>query len=245
MRKIIVPKGVELVVASDFHGHSEQFFKLINVIKPSSKTWLIGTGDLIDKGWGEEAENAIIDKFIELSYLGYGFCTIGNHDIKRIKKNKNNTNPSNQLSWLRTLPLSLCFEFYTGAVLTCLHAGVTNKMTWEDLQTNSEVLYIRDLDEDQKMIPLIWKEIDGVKTLIPAKPGGKPWHTFYQGHLGYLCSGHCSQSDGVAKYYNYSCNLDSAGFETGILTAQYFTTEGKLGKQVKVFGIPFKPKINI
>jgi hypothetical protein len=245
MRKIIVPKDVQIVVCTDLHAHPEQFFKLIDRVQPCEKTWLVSLSDYFDKGFGDEASFLIIDKMIEMSYLGYGYSVLGNHDIKFIKKNKKNTNHDNRLTWLRTLPLSLTFEFYNGTLLTCVHAGVTNKMTWEDLQTNTEVLYVRDVDEDEKMIPLIWANIDGVKTLIPAKSGGKAWHLSYDGRLGYIASGHAANKDGLAKYYNYSCNLDSAVFETGILTGQYFTPEGKLGEQITVTGTAFKPKLNI
>lgn len=245
MRKISVPKGVELVFTTDIHAHQEQFFKLIDVIKPSEKTWLICGGDLFDKGYGDDASFLIIDKMIEMSYLGYCYTVLGNHDLRYKKKNKNNTNPSPQLSWIRTLPLSYTFEFYNGSLITILHAGCSPKMTWDDLQTNTEVVYIRDLNKDERMIPLLWKEINGVKTLVPAEPNGKSWHHYYQGQYGYICSGHAANYSGEPKFYNYSLNLDCAVFETGILAGQYFTAEGKLGELVTVSGIPAKPKLNI
>jgi hypothetical protein len=245
MRKISVPKGVELVFSTDFHSHDEQFFKLINLIKPSEKAWFVSGADYLDKGYGDESAFLIIDKMIEMSYLGYGFSVLGNHDQKFKKKNKNVTNPSPQLSWIRTLPLSLTFEFYTGALVTVVHGGIRPSMTWEDLQTNTEVMYIRDLDKDERMIQLLWKEIDGVKTLVPAKPDGKSWHHYYQGQYGYICSGHAANYSGEPKFYNYSLNLDCAVFETGILAGQYFTAEGKLGELITVSGIPAKPKLNI
>ncbi len=243
MKKIIVPKGTKIAVIGDIHEHSEQFFKILDEIKPSVKIWVVSLGDVAEKGWGENAFNLISDKLIELSDAGIAFATKGNHEVKLIKRNKNNL--STQLQWWKSRSLSITFEFYNGALLTCLHAGVRPSMTWEDLQTNTEVLYIRDLDKEERMIPLIYKDINGVKTLVPAKPDGKSWHLFYQGNFGYLCTGHCAQSDGIAKFYDYSCNLDSAVFETGILTCQKFTSEGTLGELITVTGQAFRPKLNI
>lgn len=237
MRKIQVPRDTEIVVIGDVHEHPEQFFKILEIIKPSEKKWLVSLGDCVDKGYGNDAFVAITDKLIELDSFGYCFAVRGNHEQKHIKKNKNNLSP--QLQWWQTKPLSLVFEFHTGAIVTCVHAGVRSSMTWEDLQTNTEVLYIRDLNKDERMIPLLWKEIDGVKTLVPAEPNGTPWHLYYDGRMGFICSGHNAQKDGVAKYYNYSCNLDSAVFETGILTGQIFTSDGNLGVQVKTSGVAF------
>ena len=243
MRKILVPRDVQIAVLGDLHEHDKQFFNILEKIKPHEKMWVVSLGDVIDKGYGDDAFVAITDKLIELDSQGIGFAVIGNHEKKHIKKYKNNLSP--QLKWWQTKPLSLTFEFYNGAMVTCLHAGVSTKMTWEDLQTNTEVLYIRDLDKEERMIQLIWKDIDGVKTLVPAKQDGKSWHLYYQGQFGFICSGHAAQYDGLAKFYNYSCNLDSAVFETGILTAQIFTSEGKLGELITVSGTPFKPKLNI
>ena len=243
MRKINVPKDTQIVVIGDIHEHPEQFFKILDIIKPSEKTWLVSLGDVVDKGYGNNAFVAITDKLIELDSLGFCFAIRGNHEQKHIKKNRNNLSP--QLIWWQTKPLSLTFEFHTGTMLTCVHAGVTPSMTWEDLQSNTEVLYIRDLNKNERMIQLIWKEINGIKTLVPAEPNGKSWHLFYSGQFGYIASGHDAQYDGLAKYYDFSCNLDSAVFDTGILTGQIFTSEGKLGETITVTGTAFKPKLNI
>jgi len=243
MKKILVPNDVQIAVIGDIHEHSEQFFKILDQIKPSKNTWIVSLGDVGEKGFGEKEFNSITDKLMELSYLNIGYACRGNHEIKMIKRNKNDL--SCQLQWWKKQPLSITFEFASGALLTCLHAGVLPSMSWESIQNNTEVVYIRDIDSNLRMIPLVWQVINGVKTLIPAKPDGKSWHSYYDGRFGYIASGHNAQKDGIAKYYNYSCNLDSAVFDTGILTAQMFTSEGKLGEQITVTGTPFKPKLNV
>lgn len=243
MKKIIVPKNTQVAVIGDIHEHLEQFNLILDKINPSEKMWVVSLGDACEKGWGEDSFNSITDKLIELSDAGIGYAVRGNHEVKLIKRYKNA--PSKQLQWWKSRNLSLTFEFSNGALLTCLHAGVKPSMTWEDLQTNIEVVYIRDLNKKEMMIPLLWKDIDGVKTLVPAEPNGKSWHEFYQGQFGFVASGHAAQYNGLAKFYNYSCNLDSAVFETGILTAQVFDTNGKLGELITVSGPAFKPKLNI
>lgn len=244
MKTIQVPNGTQLAFISDIHAHPEQFFKILDKIQPSEKMWLISGSDLIDKGFGEKAENLIIDKVIELTESGICYSVLANHELKCIKKNRKELNPSTQLKWMRSLPLCLSFEFYNNSRVTMVHAGIRPNMTWESLETDIEVCYIRDLDEDNKMIPLIWKDINGAKTLVPAKEGGKCWHLGYDGRFGFVVSGHASQKDAIPKFYNYSLNIDCAVFETGILSAQIFTTEGKLGELIQVFGTPFHPKLN-
>lgn len=243
MKTIKIPKNTQVAAFSDPHEHPEQFFNLIEKINPSEKMWIICCGDLEGKGYGEKAFNSMTDKLAEMSNLGYCYTVCGNHEKKYIKKNKNTSNPSTQLIWWKNQPLSLSFEFYNGNRLTAVHAGVLSNMTWEDLETNVEVCYIRDVDE-QGMIPLVWKKINGVDTLVKSRVGGESWHLKYDGKHGYIISGHTPNRDGKPKYYNFSCNLDCAVFETGILSAQLFTPEGKLGELITVSGEAFKPKLN-
>lgn len=245
MKIIKVPKNVQLIVSSDYHEHSEQFFKLIDECQPSENFWFITASDAKDKGFGEDSFNSISDKLIEMNYLGYSHATLANHELKWIKKNKNNTNPSSQLVWWRNRPISLQFEFYNGARLTVVHGGITRLHTQQDLENNIELCYVRDVDEAGKMIPMIWKDIKGEKTLVKGKEGGKYWGLEYNGRFGYVASGHTPNKNGKPSYYNYSCNLDCGVFETGQLVGQIFTSDGKLGETITVNGVPFKPKLNI
>jgi hypothetical protein len=244
MKTIKIPQGTQLAFATDFHSHPEQFFNLIDTLEPSEKMWFISGSDVRDKGYGEVAFNSITDKLIEMTDAGYCYSVLGNHEIRYLKQNKKVSNPSPQLIFWRKQPLSLSFEFYNGTRLVVIHAGLTKKMTWEDLETNVEVCYVRDVDDDDKMIPLVWKDIKGEKTLVKAKEGGESWHKRYDGRFGYACSGHNPNKDGKPKYYNFSCNLDCAVFETGILSAQTFTPEGNLGELITVTGQAFRPKLN-
>lgn len=234
MKTIKVPQGVQIAVCSDVHAHSWQFFKLMDAINPSENIWIVSCADYFDKGFGDQASFSIIDKMIEYSNNGCGFSVLGNHDVKFLKKNRNDN--SERIKWLRSRPLVLSFEFYTGAIVTVLHGGITNKMTWENFENNIEVCYVRDVDKDG-MIPLRWTKIDGVDTLVKSRLGGEYWGIGYDGRLGYIASGHTPNKDGKPKYYNHSCNLDCAVFETGNLCAQIFTPEGKLGELITVTGV--------
>lgn len=243
MKKIIVPKNTQIAVFSDPHEHSEQFFKLMDKINPSENMWIVCAGDKNDKGFGEKAFHDILDRMIEYSNAGFGFSVKGNHCLKFLKKNKQDN--SSRITWLRARPLSLSFEFYNGSRLTVLHGGVTNKTTEEDLQNNIEICYVRDIDDSGKMIPMVWKDIKGEKTLVKSKEGGKFWMDLYDGRFGFIAAGHTPNKNGKPSYYNYSVNLDCGVFETGQLVGQIFTSEGKLGEQITVSGTPFKPKLNI
>jgi hypothetical protein len=243
---ITVPKNTKIAVVGDVHEHDEQFFKMLDKINPNKNMWFVSLADLRDKGFGEESFNKIVNKIIELKNNGFGFIVKGNHELKKFnyyKKNPESMSP--ELKWLKTQPLALSFQFRTGNRLTVVHAGVTPLHTWEDLDSNIEVCYVRDVDEEGKMIPLKWIEKSGKRILVKAKEGGCSWHEVYDGRFGYIASGHAAQIDGIAKFYNYSCNLDSAVFETGILTAQIFSDEGKLLDLITVNGTPAKPILNL
>lgn len=243
IKTIKVPQDTQIAVVGDVHEHAEQFFNLIDKIKPSEKMWFVSVGDIADKGYGQVAFNNITDEMIKLSEKGIGFIVKGNHEIKVLKNNRKNSNVSPQVEWWRKQSLALSFEFHNGNRLTILHAGIVPGMTWEDLETNMEVAYVRDVDESG-MIQLVWKKINGVDTLVKAREGGKSWHETYDGKFGYVAAGHHPNKDGQPKYYNFSCNLDCAVFETGVLSAQIFTPEGNLGELITVTGTPFKPKLN-
>lgn len=243
MKTIDVPKGVSIAVIGDVHEHPEQFQLMLDKIQPSEKMWLVSVGDIYHKGFGTKCAESITDELIGLSKKSICFAVKGNHELKEIKKTKHY--PTKQIKWWSERPLCLPFQFHTGTRLTVVHAGITPKTGWDDLFTDVEVAYVRDVDEKGKMIQLKWKEIDGVQTLVKAKEGGSSWHEIYCGRFGYIAAGHAAQKDGLAKYYKYSCNLDSAVYETGILTAQVFNSDGSLGEKITVSGTAAKPELNL
>ncbi len=245
VKSIQVPEGTQLAIITDCHEHSEQFFNILDQIRPRENLWLISLGDVYGKGFGLKAAEKITDELQRLQNKGCCFAVRGNHDLKEVKKAKGTNKWSPQLKWWSQQPLALSFQFYNGARVTAVHAGVTPLMTWEDLDRSVEVCYVRDIDEDGKMIPLIWKDINGVSTLIKSKEGGDVWHKKYDGRFGYIVSGHAAQKDGEAKFYKFSCNLDSCVYETGILTAQVFAEDGSLGRIIRVQGAAKKPELNI
>lgn len=240
---INVPFDTKVVVVGDIHGHPEQFEKLVDKVKPSKNVWLVSCGDILDKGFGLDAENKIIDYFRVAEYQGFGFVVKGNHEFKRIRQAKRERHlMTEQLSWLRKQSIALSFKFSDSSRVTIVHAGITHRYTWEDLDRNSEVCYVRTLDKDGDFISLVWEtDKDGVKYLKPKKEGGVTWHKSYDGRFGYVAAGHDPQEDGVAKFYEHSCNLDSACYETGKLSAQVFSNKG-LEDLIVVEGTPSKPE---
>jgi predicted MPP superfamily phosphohydrolase len=243
--RIQVPPDTSICFVGDIHEHSEQFFKLLDKYKPGPKKWLVSVGDVWDKGYGRKAAEDITDELAHLQKDGIGWAIRGNHEIKLIKKTrKSDDKLSKQLKWWAKQPLVITFEFPRGALVTTLHAGVTPKMTMVSLKTDIEVVYVRDVDENGKMIPLIWKvNEEGEKILVKSKEGGKSWHELYDGRFGYIVSGHVAQKDGTPSFYNHSANIDTGVYESGILTGQVFDSNGRRSELIQVEGTPFKPNI--
>lgn len=220
---ISVPKGTKLAIVGDIHEHEYQFDRLLKIIQPSEKMFFVSVGDIYDKGYGPIVAQSITDKIRHMSDQGYGFIVRGNHELKNIKKAKYYHNMTSQLVWLDRQPLALSFVFENGSRVTVVHGGVKPSHTWDDLDYDVETSYIRKLDEDGKMIKLEWVGNE----LQPAKPGGVVWHELYDGRFGYIVAGHEPIKDGKPRFYNYSCNIDTACYCTGIMTCQIMSENGR------------------
>lgn len=223
---IHVPRGTKLAVVGDIHEHEEQFDKLIDIIQPSEKVFLISVGDVYDKGFGTLQAQSITDKLRTMSEAGHGFAVRGNHELKKIKRARESNSMTDQLAWFEHQPLALSFVFFNGSRVTVVHGGVKPAHTWDDLDHDIETSYIRKLDENGEMIKLKWVESNGVRTLRPSKEGGKSWHDSYDGRFGYIVAGHEPLKDGKPKFYSYSSNIDTACYCTGILTCQVIGENG-------------------
>lgn len=244
MNIIRVPKDVRIAVVGDVHEHDDQFSKMISKIQPDAKTWFVSVGDVIDKGYGIESFNKVTNELMAYQKAGIGFAVRGNHEIKVLKSAKKSGKVSKELAWWKEQPLCLRFQFENGHTLTVVHAGVAPKHNLIDLFRDYSVCYVRDVDETGEMISLVWKEINGKKTLTKPRSGIN-WHDAYDGRFGYVVSGHNAQRDGEAKYFGYSCNLDSCVYNTGRLTCQVFNNRGGLDEKVVVDGEAFNPELNI
>jgi len=242
---ISVPEGVSIAVMGDVHEHEEQFRAMLEEIRPRDNMWIVSLGDIYDKGFGKKSAERITDELIQLQNKSICYAVRGNHEVKLIRKVRHTPKQTPQLKWWSEQPLVLTFNFHTRNTITILHAGVTPLMTEGDFGHGVEVVYVRDVDDEGQMIPLVWKNINGVQTLVKSKEGGKNWHEIYDGRFGYIVAGHAAQKDGEAKFYNYSCNLDSGIYDSGILTTQIFNDEGKGNRLVTVKGTPFKPELNV
>lgn len=219
---IKIPKNTKIAVIGDVHEQLDHFNILLEKIKPSNKMILVSVGDLADKGGGMHLAEAISDKIQGLHTLGHAYIVKGNHELKHIRKATKEKRLTSQLEWLSKQPLALSFMFDNGTRATVVHGGVKPSNTWDNISSDIEIAYIRDLDENGKMIKLNW--VDG--ELVPVKPGGITWHNLYDGRFGYIFSGHNAQKDGLPKFYNYSCNIDTACYLTNKLTCQIFSSVG-------------------
>lgn len=225
---IELPKGTKITVIGDIHEHEDQFNELIEKIKPSPENILVSVGDIYDKGFGTEVAESITRTIRKLAENKLAFIVQGNHEVKRIRRHITSGRPmSEELQWLAAQPLGISFLFANQSRLTIVHGGVKPSHTWKDLPSNSDLVYIRTLDEAGEYIPLKWITADDGTRTLKAKTQGKPWHEMYDGRFGYIASGHDAQKDGIPKFFKHSCNLDTACYATGILTAQVFGEGGK------------------
>jgi predicted phosphodiesterase len=217
---IKIPKGQELVVVGDIHENEWHLEQLIERAEVGTKRILVSLGDVYDKGEGHHVAERILNRIRKLAEDGWAYMVRGNHEQRAIKNARNeDRKPSLELKWCDQLPLVLSFVFSNNNRITVLHAGVTPHHSWGNVANNTEVMYIRTLDEKDRPIPLIWTEVNGVKKLR-AERTGTIWHEKYDGRFGYIISGHDSQADGIPKFYKHSCNIDTKCYQTGILAGQ-------------------------
>lgn len=241
---IELASDTEIAVVGDIHEHDQQFFDLLNKVQPSGKRILVSVGDLFDKGFGYPSYEKISKKLYQLHQEGLAYLVRGNHEEKYLKRARVSGNWTQSLQWINQQSLILSFIWPNKKRLTVIHGGIQKLTTWQDLQDphkENHLPYIRELDINGKYIPLIWKKKGNKERLEPKIENGKPWHEFYDGRFGYIASGHAAQLDGQAKFYPYSCNLDSGVYQTGILTCQIFNQNG-LGELVTVQGVAAKAK---
>lgn len=213
---IRLSKDKELIVVGDIHENEWHFKEMLKRAEVGTRRILVSVGDVYDKGKGPKVAERIIQKIRELHEDGWAFMVRGNHEQRNIRILKENKQKlSDELIWCENLPLVLSFVFSNQNRITVLHGGVTPLHTWNDVSSNTEVMYVRTVDEHGRSITHTW--VDGKGT--PEKAGDL-WHDRYDGRFGYIISGHNSQSDGVPKFYKHSCNIDTKCYETGVLTGQ-------------------------
>lgn len=239
--KITLPKGVKLIAVGDIHEHEEQVDKLLAEVKPGPFVRLVLVGDIYDKGFGKDVAESITNKIIPLVESGYAYVIKGNHELSSIRWARVNKTMTEQLRWWDKQPLSLTFTFSNRTKVTVVHGGVLPSYTEEDLAYNVDTCYIRLVDKRGKKVKRLKKIIGDRRVMVMERPG-KAWHKLYDGRFGYIVSGHASRKDGIPKFYDHSCNLDTAVYHTGKLTAQVF--EEGIRKELLTFvGTPKYPDL--
>jgi predicted phosphodiesterase len=232
VRSIKIPKGTAVFVIGDIHEQQAQFDKLLDLIQPSPERIIVSIGDVYDRGDGPHVAEAIILRLRELQQQGLAYFVRGNHEARRLlwwDRKKFATDPA-VTEWISQQPLALSFSFVDPLrlKLVVLHGGVTPRHTWQDLNTNTEVMYVRQVDQNGEIFAPKW---DRDHNLTSPK-GTRIWHEAYDGRFGYIISGHDRQQDGNPKFYQHSCNVDTGCYRTGILTAQEYHEKG-LGRTIQ------------
>jgi hypothetical protein len=213
MKEIKLLEKQEIVVIGDVHECEEHYNEMSEII---GDRILVSVGDIYNKGAGIHVANSITRKIIKRHENGNGYIVRGNHEHKHILRDRE---LSDELKWFATQPFFLHFTWPNGYRVTIVHAGVTPNITAYNINFCADVLFVRYIDENNLMVPMVLG-IDG-KYKIQKK--GKLWHEVYDGRFGYIVAGHYSQSDGIPKFYNYSCNIDTRCYETGILSGHIIT----------------------
>jgi hypothetical protein len=230
----------ELLGVSDIHEHPDHFFELLDRYKPSNDLIYVIIGDIKDKGHGEEAFLKIALKIKELVNLGHAFFVKGNHELKAIKKNRKTIDNNSIYYWIDLQPIAISFLYPNQARYTFVHAGITPKMTWDTISKDINVCYTRVLDKYGNHVHMIRNA--RTETWEPAIKDVTEWHDVYDGRFGYVVSGHnCSAKN--PTFYNYSCNIDSGVFNTGILSAVTFNQAGKK-EIIQIKGEPYGKKVS-
>ncbi len=148
MISIKIPKGQELIVVGDIHENEYHLEQLIERAEVGTKRILVSLGDVYDKGEGHHVAERIINRIRGLAENGWAYMVRGNHEqkaIKRIMDSKKKLSP--ELDWCQRLPLVLSFVFSNNNRVTVIHGGVTPHHSWNNVANNTEVMYIRTLDE--------------------------------------------------------------------------------------------------
>lgn len=236
--KIInLEQDVRIGIVGDIHEHQEQFENMIEEFQPSDKNILVSIGDILDKGFGAKVGFKILRKLKDMQESGISYTVPGNHDYKHLRKAlRANKKLSSELKWIDSLPWAISFKYPNHKTVIALHGGVSPKHTIADLNS-ADIMYVKTVDKNGEMIPMKRKNINGKIVLGAARPG-QSWHELYDGRFGYICSGHDAQKDGRIKYYKYSCNVDTACYQTGILSCQIFDQKG-LVDTIQTYGVPF------
>lgn len=243
--EIKIPDGGKIAFIGDIHEHEEQFDQLIAKIKPGPKMLFVSVGDIYDKGFGVKVAESITNKIKKIVEEGYGYVIRGNHELKAIQLARAANEMTPELTWLDQQPLAQTFIFENQSRITVVHGGVLPTHTWDDLNNIVETSYVRSIGPDGKMIKMLRVKQPNGKTLMQLeRTDGKIWHELYDGRFGYIVSGHNAQKDGIPKFWNYSCNLDSACYATGTMTAQIFSDAGR-EQLLMVSGLARKPDLEL
>lgn len=211
---IQVDADTQFVVFSDIHEHPRHFFKALEMHPIHEKCKLITCGDLIDKGEGYEAFLEIVNYIKDLQDAGLAYTLKGNHELKRIKKAKQRNVMDPCLTWLDKQPLIYSFVYPNNKRYTVVHAGITPKMTWENINNNLDLCYTRAIGIKGNSVPTYF---DGSQWRFKEE-NTTNWHELYDGRFGYVISGHQPLEDGQPLFYENSCNIDTACFMTKTLT---------------------------
>lgn len=229
MESINLENNMKVAVIGDIHEAEEQFDRMVELLNPSEKMLLVSVGDIYDKGSGRKHAESIGAKIKDIVEVGYGYMIKGNHEVKHLKRAIHNPDLATDiLWWIKDLPFAVSFLWPNNYRLTVVHGGITPHHTWDDLGKNSELAYVRRVCKDGKHVKFRWVTENGEAKIKFDKPG-RIWHEVYDGRFGYIASGHEPNYDGKPKFYKHSCNLDTAVFETGILTGQIFGENGREG----------------
>lgn len=207
-----------IIIYGDIEGCLKEFISLRKKIKPQHYDREIVVGDILDKGpYSNLLLKYIIKNNIE-SVMGnheYKYVRYHNFNLNKQQKDKNPINlTSEQLAIYNNLSKKDIFfisnlPFYIKINnLTILHAGIINNIKLESATKKEleKILWIRKLDENQKLISLIDESLNY-----------KFWSEYYDGNQGFIIYGHSVLNE--VKYDKNSIGIDTSCVYGNKLTA--------------------------
>jgi hypothetical protein len=198
MQTIKLLNNSELFIIGDINNNKILFDQLIEQADICSTRFLVSIGNIYSK---IQTSESIIRKICALQEQGLAYMIRGSNEQRHLLKKGKFTK---ELEWCSKLPLILSFIFSNQNRITVVHGGISSNQNWNNIDSNSEIMYIKNLNSFGKPIPG-----DGI-----------PWYELYDGRFGYIISGHTPNKDGKIKYNKHSCNINTDCSNTGILSGQ-------------------------
>ena len=206
--KVDILNNGKLIVFGNINGQAQLFKKKLGLL--GSLDSLLRDNYICFVGNASSVDYTIEDisiykKIIDLQKSGKVFFVRGVNELAHIRKARERREITDLVLWMEKQPLVVGFSFNSTNSVTVLHGGIKPNSSWYNISNDIDSYFVNDILSDKE-----------------AEVSSKSWHHYYDGRFGYVVSGGSSDSDGLPKYYSYSCNINTRPEKTGRLCVQIF-----------------------